>query len=182
MVQVSVEMRFSNPVLAINSLRRFDSALISLRKLAEVWLNAESILHIFEESPHFQHDIRPGKSLPDGIQSSAAGNTSDNNTTNTLNLNTPPEDCMESVDERTDLEIPVDAAYAKYGDRAQINETSLDQADALNDLHQLPRLTAGDDLCMDLDVNLMAESEWREIYWQDPGVSELFIDGSWGWP
>ncbi|TPR11876.1 hypothetical protein CAN33_0050905 [Aspergillus niger] len=34
MIQVRVELRFSNPVLAINALRRFDSASYSLRELA----------------------------------------------------------------------------------------------------------------------------------------------------
>jgi transcriptional regulatory protein AMDR len=68
MVQVSVELRFSNPVLAINALRRFDSSLVSLRKLAEYWINAESILRIFEKSSHLQHGIclaqvsEPGRS------------------------------------------------------------------------------------------------------------------------
>ena len=58
MVQVSMELRFSNPVLAINALRRFDFSLFSLRKLAEYWIYAESILRIFEESSHVQHGIR----------------------------------------------------------------------------------------------------------------------------
>ena len=80
----------------------------------------------FEESPHFQYDIQPGESLPDGIHSSTAGSTSDNNTTNALNLSTPAEDYMENVDKRTVLEIHVAAVYAKYGGSAQINETSLD--------------------------------------------------------
>jgi len=35
---------------------------------------------------------------------------------------------------------------------------------------------------MEPDVNSMTGSDWREIYWQDPGISELFRDGSCGWP
>jgi len=44
MNQVSVELSFSNPILAINTLRRFDSAHLSLRELAQFSVNPESIL------------------------------------------------------------------------------------------------------------------------------------------
>ncbi|KAH8700440.1 putative C6 transcription factor [Talaromyces proteolyticus] len=58
MIQVRVELRFSNPVLAINALRRFDSTLHSLRALAECWSSAETILRLFENSKRLQQDLR----------------------------------------------------------------------------------------------------------------------------
>ncbi|EED16708.1 C6 transcription factor (AmdR), putative [Talaromyces stipitatus ATCC 10500] len=58
MIQVRVELRFSNPVLAINALRRFDSTLSSLRCLAEYWYSAETILRLFENSKKLQQDLR----------------------------------------------------------------------------------------------------------------------------
>ena len=58
MIQVRVELRFSNPVLAINALRRFDSTLSSLRCLAECWTSAETILRLFENSKKLQQDLR----------------------------------------------------------------------------------------------------------------------------
>ncbi|OJD22249.1 hypothetical protein ACJ73_06406 [Blastomyces percursus] len=61
MIQVRVELRFSNPVLAINGLRRFDSTLASLRIHAEYWLNAETILRLFESSKRLQRDIQDVK-------------------------------------------------------------------------------------------------------------------------
>jgi transcriptional regulatory protein AMDR len=58
MIQVRVELRFSNPVLAINALRRFDSTLHSLRELADYWSSAETILRLFENSKRLQQDLR----------------------------------------------------------------------------------------------------------------------------
>lgn len=58
MIQVRVELRFSNPVLAINGLRRFDSTLHSLRELADYWSSAETILRLFENSKRLQQDLR----------------------------------------------------------------------------------------------------------------------------
>ena len=62
MIQLSAEMRVSNPILAANAMRRFDTALEVLRSLAEYWLNAEIILRLFEESSErLQNDLRIGK-------------------------------------------------------------------------------------------------------------------------
>ncbi|KAJ5278913.1 hypothetical protein N7478_004285 [Penicillium angulare] len=58
MIQVRVELRFSNPVLAINALRRFDSASYSLRELAQYWVHAGTILRLFENSKRLQEDLR----------------------------------------------------------------------------------------------------------------------------
>jgi transcriptional regulatory protein AMDR len=54
MIQLSVEVRFSNPLLAIAAVRRYDSTLYSLRQLARYWPSAESILHFFEHSERLQ--------------------------------------------------------------------------------------------------------------------------------
>lgn len=62
MIQVRVELRFSNPVLAINALRRFDSASHSLRELAEYWVHAGTILSLFEDSKRLQDDLHTATS------------------------------------------------------------------------------------------------------------------------
>ena len=56
MIQLSAEVRFSNPLLAIAAVRRYDSTLYSLRKLSRYWPNAESILHFFEHSERLQRE------------------------------------------------------------------------------------------------------------------------------
>lgn len=54
MIQLSVEVRFANPLLALAGVRRYDSTLYSLKNLAKFWPDAESILHFFENSEKLQ--------------------------------------------------------------------------------------------------------------------------------
>ncbi|PKS08189.1 hypothetical protein jhhlp_005465 [Lomentospora prolificans] len=67
LIQLSAEIRLSNPLLAISALRRYDSALVSLKKLARYWPNAQSILHFFEKSVRMNataHESGAGHVLP----------------------------------------------------------------------------------------------------------------------
>lgn len=50
LIQLRIDVRVSNPLLAVSALKRFDSALSSLKALAEFWPNAQSIVHFFEHS------------------------------------------------------------------------------------------------------------------------------------
>lgn len=87
MIQVRVELRFSNPVLAINALRRFDSASYSLRELAEYWSHASTILRLFEDSKRLQEDLRLATSeRPQRFSSSNNNNTSTTTTTHNNNI------------------------------------------------------------------------------------------------
>jgi transcriptional regulatory protein AMDR len=64
LIQLSAEMRVTNPILSANAMRRFDSALDILRSLAEYWLNAEIVLRLFEDSSErMRQELRVGKSL-----------------------------------------------------------------------------------------------------------------------
>lgn len=59
LIQLSTEIRLSNPLLAISALRRYDSALVSLGRLAEYWPNAQSILHFFKKSARINSAREP---------------------------------------------------------------------------------------------------------------------------
>ncbi|KAJ4420402.1 hypothetical protein N0V82_004391 [Gnomoniopsis sp. IMI 355080] len=55
MVQLSVQVKAPNPVVAISALKQYESTLSSMRRLSEYWPHSESILHFFEKfvsSPH----------------------------------------------------------------------------------------------------------------------------------
>ncbi|CZR66979.1 related to Acetamidase regulatory protein [Phialocephala subalpina] len=178
MIQVSVELRFSNPVLAINALRRFDSTLLSLRKLAEYWINAESILRFFEESSHVQHGIRLGKASGEQDQTQ--------NTSLQKGKEPAPESSSATArDEtwtsngRTDLDMLAAAA-----DAARDNTTAMIQnppgiAQDWNGI--LPQTdTSPEDFAVNSADLMNLDNEWREIYWQEPGLSGSFPDGFWG--
>ncbi|KAK5653050.1 hypothetical protein OQA88_9336 [Cercophora sp. LCS_1] len=48
LIQLNIEVRTSNPLVALPSLMRYDAALSSLRQFAEYWPNAYAIVHFFE--------------------------------------------------------------------------------------------------------------------------------------
>jgi transcriptional regulatory protein AMDR len=81
LIQLSVEVRFANPVLAISALRRYDSALVSLREVTKFWPHAQSILHFFETSvrlgqPDTANEPRgAGRAPPSPPPTSAARST-----------------------------------------------------------------------------------------------------------
>lgn len=177
MVQVSVELRFSNPVLAINALRRFDSSLLSLRNLAKYWINAESILRIFEESSHIQHGIRLGRRLYDSdalrnenllqTASMAESNPSNNR------ISQPHQDSP------SDLDLLAAVAHATSDSTSTMNMDNQHDRNAWRSLFPTNDSTPESFL---LSADIPFDSEWREIYWQEPGISGSFGDGIWGWP
>lgn len=48
LIQLSIEVRTSSPIVALPSLMRYDATLSSFRQLSEYWPNARPILHFFE--------------------------------------------------------------------------------------------------------------------------------------
>lgn len=48
LIQLSIEIRTSNPIVALPSIMRYDTILTSFRKLVDYWPNAQAILHFFE--------------------------------------------------------------------------------------------------------------------------------------
>lgn len=152
MVQISVELRFRNPVLAINALRRFDSGLSSLQCLAEYWINAESIFRLFQESSHIQHFLR------------LKG----------------PNKVVESIRERQ-VEMPLQ----RVEDFETAQQPSWEYGQS--DLDILAAAAASGDTTMvqthtnvDITNAWSMDDEWREIYWQEPGICDSLGDGFWG--
>jgi len=157
MVQLSVELRFSNPILALNALRRFDSTLLSLRSVVEYWPNADWILRIFEESSQIQHGNRLGKGSLDTQA------THD-----------------EPTDERLEPDVLADAAHVASD--SPVTSTG-NRHDESNDWTSFvsPNESAPPDFLLTSEM-MNLDSEWREIYWQEPGISGSFGNGICGWP
>lgn len=49
MVQLSVQVKAPNPVVALSALKQYESTLSSMRQMADYWPNSNSILHFFEK-------------------------------------------------------------------------------------------------------------------------------------
>lgn len=162
MVQLSVEVRISNPVLAISALRRYDSTLCSLQQLAEYWPNAEAVLHFFENSTRLQRpDLRSISDWP-AVEKSHAEQA--------------PDDMYAHYPLTPGLaEQPAEGGRSE--NLAQ-NTGDSEQASALNIFgdfshwRQLFQFT--DETQAQGSDFLHSRDEWREIYWQEPGFVEDF--------
>jgi len=210
MIQVRVELRFSNPVLAINALRRFDSTMHSLRDLAEYWSHAGTILRLFENSKRLQQDLRVAASEASNQFSGTQnqdGNSESNPDTATpaaqpstmnqqLSHQIPPHQPSQpsqpsqqplgpSQDQQFD-NWPTPSRFNSIPfDRGEdlANETHvepLDQPREYSDWRQLfPFADADQPVPMAMEGLPEVEDEWRQLYWQEPQMSDFIQDGGW---
>jgi transcriptional regulatory protein AMDR len=206
MIQVRVELRFSNPVLAINALRRFDSASYSLRELAKYWSHATTILRLFEDSKRLQEDLRLATSERPRPFSSTHDQSQDQNQSQNQNqtknqiqhtsTDTPlqpslPDRPLPSYDvptpNSTSLPPTAVSPHQNQPFDSWIPSTSLATVDQLDqpreflDWRQLFSFTDPDQsvLPMSMDGLPELEDEWRQIYWQETPMSDLLQDGGW---
>jgi transcriptional regulatory protein AMDR len=182
MIQVSVELRFSNPVLAINARRRFNSNLCTLRQLAEYWIIAESTLRLFEESSSVKNGLKLSEHAQEQSSSESRQKLQAPKRTPNGRLQRESER-GESSRHHSHLDILAAAANAAV-ERINAGVIELEQEE-VSDWRQLFPFNEGDSnqdgTIFNTDVFLM-ENEWREMYWQDPGFSASFGDGIGFWP
>lgn len=197
MIQVRVELRFSNPVLAINALRRFDSTLHSLRDLAEYWSHAGTILRLFENSKRLQQDLRvAANEAPNhfsGAQSKN-GNTDSNPDTSTPAVQSahmsqqlpnqvpPPQPSQNEQYENWPTPPRLNnIPYARSEELAHVAHVEpLDQPREYSDWRQLfPFADTDQPVPMAMEGLPEIEDEWRQLYWQEPQMSDFFQDGGW---
>lgn len=195
MIQVRVELRFSNPVLAINALRRFDSTLYSLRCLADYWSSAETILRLFENSKRLQQDLRlvhdeaPGQnnnlavemtSSPTGVSVAAPINSQ----LHTLNAAARQRIMDDSA--KASIQPSEDFRYsgsiieeANSPPTAQQGDNSLEQPREYLDWKQLfPFAGLEQPGPMAIGGLPDIEDEWRQLYWE-PQMSDLLQESVW---
>ncbi|KAK2749226.1 hypothetical protein FQN57_006842 [Myotisia sp. PD_48] len=181
MIQIRVELQFSNPVLAINALRRFDSTLSSLRSVAQYWHNAGTILRLFENSKRLQQDLetvkakRPADKHKPGVEPHSKSSES----------STPP---METPIPQPQL--PGYWPKTQFGDNlhhfnkvdisAPINGAVDDEQITDPDWRQLFTFTDAQtgETFVPENLNDM-EDEWRDLYLHDPGMNDYFQESTW---
>ena len=194
MIQVRVELRFSNPVLAINALRRFDSASHSLRELSDYWLHATTILRLFEDSRRLQEDLqtvtteRPRKfgeadtaqQTPDQAPNpTVLPTSSQKQPQQQLPLNIPPTPDITAQLPQNPISQPAEFGNWMAPDPLPAVEP-LTQPREFLDWRQLFSFTDPDQpVPMSMEGLPELEEEWRQIYWQDLPMSDLLQDGGW---
>ncbi|KAF7597105.1 hypothetical protein BBP40_010579 [Aspergillus hancockii] len=195
MIQVRVELRFSNPVLAINALRRFDSASYSLRELAKYWSHANTILRLFEDSKRLQEDLKMATSeRPRRFSSTHNQNKNTNNTSNPPN---PTSTTMHPEQPQIPYEVPTPesprmpsttmSSHQNQSFDSWIPSNHLTSVDPMSepreflDWRQLFSFTDPDQSVLPMPMEGLPEleDEWRQIYWQETPISDLLQDGGW---
>lgn len=194
MIQVRVELRFSNPVLAINALRRFDSASHSLRELSDYWTHAATILRLFEDSRRLQEDLRtattgkPRKFSDTETTRRTPDSTSDNPTllSTSSQEQPPPLDIPPTPVPDLTTQLPRNPITQPQEFNSWIPPTSLPPVEPLDqpreflDWRQLFSFTGPDQpVPMTMEGLPELEEEWRQIYWQELPMSDLLQDGGW---
>jgi transcriptional regulatory protein AMDR len=208
MLQVRVELRFSNPVLAINALRRFDSTLYSLRELSHYWSSAKTILRLFEQSKRLQQDLRivnssihfsvdqnvdststpdtdsPAFTLTAGPSQANKQSSHQGQTKSTPHNQTPTGTSSEMQPAETWIPGLPPAPRNELGEADHICNIlpveQLDQPREYSDWRQLFAFTGTEESEPIAPEGFSEmEDEWRELYWQEPQMSDLLQDGGW---
>jgi len=206
MIQVRVELRFSNPVLAINALRRFDSASYSLRELAQYWVHAGTILRLFEDSKRLQDDLRLDRSKQsfNGTQATKLPVTTSDAAVAAIAAQTPqplafgvptPEStpmqqttispqpsATPQFDNWITAPLRLNVGPLETNDPYSNTAMQVDHMETSRDYPDWRQLFSFTDA--DLPVSSMPmeglmelENEWRQIYWQDTPMADLMQDG-----
>ncbi|KAK2821090.1 hypothetical protein FQN49_007723 [Arthroderma sp. PD_2] len=194
MIQIRVELRFSNPVLAINALRRFDSTLVSLRSLSKYWHNAESILQLFESSKRLKHDMQMVKSK----QSSTARPREGDIASKSVEGPTPqaevplPQSQLQNWWPKPEFGdrlnyfthpgsmVPVSGPQQQQPQPQPQPQPSEQLPGQGADWRQLFTFAESEPCGAVVPENLNdMEDEWRELYLHDPGLTDYFQESTW---
>lgn len=157
MIQLSVEVRLTNPVLSVGALRRFDSTLWSLKELSQYWPNAQSVLHFFENL------IRPQRLR--NLNPATPGTVPDtNNHTNAGHMTAATPLQHQAMVPHHDANLTREAVASlaeQHGTQAgyQIGEDEFDWrqlfvSETLNEPYEF-----------------LPWEEWRDVYYQQPEPS-----------
>ncbi|KAM5472227.1 hypothetical protein MferCBS49748_001676, partial [Microsporum ferrugineum] len=195
MIQIRVELRFSNPVLAINALRRFDSTLVTLRALSEYWHNAESIFHLFESSKRLKYDMQMVKSKQTNTARAREGDP-----ISKVSEGPPPH--VEALLPQSQLQswwpktqfserlnyfthsepiVPVSGPQPQQPQQQQQHPQPSEHLPGQGpDWRQLFTFAESEPCGTVVPENLNdMEDEWRELYLHDPGLTDYFQESTW---
>lgn len=195
MIQVRVELRFSNPVLAVNALRRFDSIKHSLRELAEYWNSAETILRLFENSKRLQRDLQVVYNSINDNNNSADDNAARHPSIAAAHLNPESTGNTSAGAPGAAAPTPSPALWPPPPAPAQApTQTTFPQSaetmydrpspDLLNqptpgaDWRQLfPIADSAQPGPMAIEGLPDMEDEWRFLYSQEPSMADILLNG-----
>ncbi|PVH95794.1 hypothetical protein DM02DRAFT_731630 [Periconia macrospinosa] len=157
MIQLSVEVRCANPLLALAALRKYDSTLYSLKGLSRFWPNAESVLHFFENSEKIQKArVHVDGELADRERSRSWSSR----------VEAQAEERGELLSESSNRNEITGGTSAENIHHVEAVNTAIDSAPEPSGLRQLFPFT---EALEDGEVMNNAYLDyWTEMYWQEP--------------
>ncbi|EPE02145.1 acetamidase regulatory protein [Ophiostoma piceae UAMH 11346] len=191
LIQLSAEIRMANPILAGHAMQRFDSAMDILRRLSGIWLNAEIILRLFEDSSE-----RTRAELLIGKGESRSAATGQTNSSANTNANGIPHEGSNGGSHGGGRAIYTSTAASQgptYDPsdlgRSSGHETSVTAAAYSPHPPQGPVTPGGTSVPMDSLQPLVLSSsasmqqqqlvpmneqlDWTSLYWENSGFSSL---------
>ena len=169
MIQLSVEVRFANPLIAVAAVRRYDSTLYSLRKLAGYWPNAEGILHFFEHSERLQRQnvhTEGQTGSPEGLLASPSSRIRTGDNTSVAS----PSIITASTSSNGAFGGPLHLSMATTSrDLRQLEAeatTDRNEPEVARDWRQLFPFT--DTFEVEGTPGAAFLENWKEAYWQEP--------------
>lgn len=168
LIELSAEVRLSNPVLAISALRRYDSALFSLRELARFWPNAQTVLHFFENSVKLQEK-------PESVSATNNAPVAAEEISKPSESNVSQGPANVAVDEASEDTQAREAAPAETGvDRSlntELPDTSLENG-TQNESRSMDQAVETRNYAQE---EFESWSDWRHAYWQQPEFESEFL-------
>ncbi|XXH00259.1 hypothetical protein Hte_006601 [Hypoxylon texense] len=182
LIQLSIEVRFSNPVLAISALRRYDSALFSLRALARYWPNAQSILHFFENSVRLQESQQTPTQenyLTNVSSQQDSGQSSRNRSPSIQDNSGGDSDPQTIASAEVAKEVLQPAFLIARGSEPRSEDASMAEGDSHStgtptstSQHQDSAAVGPDNGGEGIESSW---HEWRQTYWQQPEFEDDFL-------
>ncbi|KAH7308439.1 fungal-specific transcription factor domain-containing protein [Stachybotrys elegans] len=167
LIQISTEVRTTNPLLAISALRRYDSALESLKDLSRYWPNAESILHFFE---------RPIRD--DSPAAQAGGQVGKVSQASSQQMTAVPSVVYENSQDHMALQHEYSGYQAVQAEATKHTDTCLPPGQPVGHAQEMPNLDLLGVRQQDqAETEDMLENwkQWQQDHWQTPEFSDEFL-------
>ncbi|ETS78599.1 hypothetical protein PFICI_10661 [Pestalotiopsis fici W106-1] len=167
LIELSAEVRLLNPVLAISALRRYDSALFSLRELARFWPNAQTVLHFFENSVKLQEKSEPVPINNAEVVTEALSKPSNPNVRRG-SVEVEGDETSDDAQAQEEASLDMDAGTSARSGLPNANSNWEDQNES--------RTTdQGVDKRNYAQEEFESWSDWRHAYWQQPEFESEFL-------
>jgi transcriptional regulatory protein AMDR len=159
MLQISGELKSSNPILTLRYKEKYDSGLYCLKKLSKHWLYATSIFHLFQNSFSKPRHATSAATTAGGPPAIIPEQVS-------------PELESPTTTSSTGAPVPGSHAMEHHPQNGNIQEMNWMQLFSLGDANT-------SNINMEQNRWLTSINDWQSLYWSDP-LANMRLDDNFG--